>query len=164
MTEGLVATAAEYKPTWRTTLLRFWNRIARKRCPSNLVIHAEAEMRRAGLYDKGADYDGMLPAAVMKLVKAHASEGHSGMSHAITLQIFNRVVNFKALTPISDDPAEWMKVGEHYMPAGAEACWQNRRESALFSNDGGKTYYSVDDEKREIKTSKPAPTPQEPGK
>lgn len=116
---------------------------------SNLIEHAEREMRLAGLYDKGADYGGMLPDAVMALVKAHSQEGHSGMSHAITLRIFNLVINFKTLGPITNNPDEWMDVSEIGGPNGKPG-WQNRRDPSLFSNDSGKTYYSVDDKERKI--------------
>jgi hypothetical protein len=108
----------------------------------SLVEHAEREMKLAGLYDKDADYGGMIPEAIMALVKAHADQGHSGGSHAITLQIFNRVINFKTLTPIGSTPDEWFK--HDYQNAGAD-CWQNIRQSSVFSEDGGKTWYDLDD-------------------
>lgn len=111
---------------------------------SNLVKHAEEEMRRAGLYDADADYDGMIPKAVMKLVEAHASEGHSGGSHSLVIAIFNKVINFKPLTPLSTDPAEWQRVDpDHYQPG----TWQSRRQPEIFSRDGGKTHYDIDDDK-----------------
>lgn len=112
-----------------------------------LIEHAEREMRRAGLYEAGADYGGMIPEAVMKLVRALASEGHSGGSHALTMEIFNRVANYRTLTPITNDPGEWNDVSYLGSPDGLPI-WQNRRDPSLFSNDGGKTYYSVDDEGR----------------
>lgn len=108
----------------------------------SLIEHAEREMRLAGLYDKDADYGGMIPDAVMKLVKAHSEEGHSGGSHGIVLQIFNRVINYKTLTPIGSTPDEWFK--HDYQTAGAD-CWQNTRQSSVFSEDGGKTWYDLDD-------------------
>ena len=63
------------------------------------------EMKRAGLYDTDADYGGMIPEAVIALVKAHAQNDHSGGSHWLTLKIFNEVINYKPLTPISADPS-----------------------------------------------------------
>lgn len=110
---------------------------------SNLVKHAEFELRKAGLFDSDSDYNGMIAEAVMKLVKTHAEEGHSGMSHAVTLRVFNKVVNFKSLTPLTNDPNEWMEVHD--------GMWQNRRQSSCFSDDGLKTYYDIyaqDPEKR----------------
>lgn len=114
---------------------------------SNLEKHAEEELRRAGLFDKDSDYGGMLAEAVMKLIRVHAAEGHSEFSHAQTLRIFNRVVNCKTLTPVTDDPAEWCNVSEHGSPDG-KPLWQNRRTPSLFSNDGGKTYYDIDEKMR----------------
>lgn len=108
-----------------------------------LVDHAELELRRAGLFDKDSDYDGMLGPAVMALVRTFASQGHSGFSAMVTLQLFETVAKFKTLTPITSDPAEWMDVAD--MGAnGDPPVWQNRRKSSCFSNDGGKTYYDID--------------------
>ena len=111
---------------------------------SNLLRHAEDEMRRAGLYSKDADYDGMIPEAVMKMVKCLADEGHSGGSHALVMEIFNRVARFKTLGPLTSDPTEWMSVSEYYGP-DSPPTWQSRRQSSCFSLDGGKTYYDLDD-------------------
>jgi hypothetical protein len=104
---------------------------------SRLVAHAKAEMEKAGLYDKDADYGGFIPDAVMALVEAHAAQGHSGMSHAMTLQIFNKVINYQTLTPITSNPVEWMHVGGN--------AWQNLRQPSTFSEDGGQTWYDLDD-------------------
>lgn len=109
---------------------------------SNLIKHAENEMRLAGLYNKDSDYGGMIPDAVMKLVKCHSDEGHSGGSHWLVLEIFNKVINFKTLTPITSNPNEWFK--HDYEVAGYN-CWQNTRQSSVFSQDGGKTWYDLDD-------------------
>lgn len=108
----------------------------------SLVEHAEREMRLAGLYDKDSDYGGMIPEAVLSLVRAHSKEGHSGGSHWLTLQIFNKVVNYKTLTPITSNPEEWFK--HDYQVAGKDS-WQNIRQSSVFSQDGGKTWYDIDD-------------------
>ena len=112
---------------------------------SNLVAHAEEELRRAGLFDKDSDYEGMIGEAVLKMVKGFAKEGHSGMSASWTLEIFNRVARWKTLTPITNDPSEWVEIGKEMMPTGSKTVWQNRRQSSLFSNDGGKTYYDIDE-------------------
>jgi hypothetical protein len=121
-----------------------------------LVDHAKDELGRAGLFDKGSDYDGMLGNAVLELMKSFADQGHSGMSAHLTLELFDKLARWGTLTEITDDPSEWMNVVEQYgenMGFG-KSVWQSRRNPALFSNDGGKTYYSVDDEKREIVKAK----------
>ena len=108
-----------------------------------LVEHAEREMKLAGLDTSDSDYGGMLYDAVMKLVKVHAEEGHSGGSHAMTMKIFNQVANFKRLSPLGSTPDEWMQVAENQRP-GTEDLWQNKRQSSVFSRDGGKTWYDID--------------------
>jgi len=108
---------------------------------SKLVQHAESELRRAGMYDADADYAGMLPPAVMDLVRVHSMQGHSGFSHGYTLMLFNKVVNFQVLTPITDDPNEWMDCS---MMSGKPS-WQNKRQSSCFSEDGGKTYRDINE-------------------
>jgi len=109
---------------------------------SNLEKHAEREMRLAGLYDADSDYGGMIPEAVMKMVKILADEGHSGGSHHLVMSIFNRVANFKTLTPIGSSTDEWFK---HDYDIGGFDCWQNTRQGSIFSQDGGKTWYDLDD-------------------
>ena len=122
---------------------------------SNLVNHAKEELTRAGLFDKDSDYDGMLGPAILKMVEVFAAEGHSGMSASICLSAFDRVARFKTLAPLTNHPSEWMDVKE-FDPSGP-GIWQNKRDSSYFSNDGGKTGYSVDDKKRKIVVFKPAP-------
>lgn len=99
---------------------------------SNLIEHAERELRLAGFADGDSDYDGMLYDAVMALVKVFSEQGHSGMSASITLQLFDRVAQYKTLGSITNNPDEWVEV--------AEKLWQNKRDSECFSTDGGKTY------------------------
>jgi hypothetical protein len=108
----------------------------------SLVQHAKEELTRAGLFDKDSDYDGMLGNAVLELVEKFAAQGHSGFSAGMTLEIFNRVARFRTLTPISSNPTEWMEVTQYFNGKGV---WQNRRDPAKFSEDGGKTWYDVDE-------------------
>ena len=112
---------------------------------SNLVEHAEYELKLAGLLDKDSDYDGMLGKAVLELVKVFSKQGHSGFSAYQTLQIFNEVASYKPLSPIGVSKDEWMDVTEH--TADGKGMWQNRRRSTTFSRDGGKTWYDIDDPK-----------------
>lgn len=121
----------------------------------SLVEHAKSELERAGLFDKDSDYNGMLGPAIMKMVETFAAEGHSGASAAWTLQLFNRVASYKALTRLTSDSEEWCNVSEYGGPNDAPI-WQNKRDSSYFSHDGGKTGYSIDDKKREIKTFRPS--------
>jgi hypothetical protein len=110
---------------------------------SNLLKHARAELQQVGLLDSDADYDGYVGATVLRMIEAFSWYGHSGGSAAMTLEVFNRLAQFKTLGPITDNPAEWMRVNPDDEEVGI---WQNRRQGSLFSNDGGKTYYDIDEQ------------------
>ena len=106
----------------------------------NLVDHARSELERAGLFDLGSDYDGMLGKAVLELVEKLAAQGHSGFSAHQTIRIFSTVAKFEVLPPVTSDPEEWEDVSDFF----GEPQWQNRRQSSLFSKNGGKTWWHVD--------------------
>jgi hypothetical protein len=79
---------------------------------SNLLEFARDEMRRAGLYDADADYGpGEIAQCVEKMIEAFRSYGHSGGSADKTLAVFDRVVRFKPLTPLTSEPSEWTEFG-----------------------------------------------------
>ena len=103
-----------------------------------LACHAWNELDRAGLFtDDGDAYGGATGRAVMDLVDVFVDQGHSGMSASIVIDILRRVLAFEPLSPLTDDPAEWMEV--------TDGLWQSRRQSQAFSQDGGKTYRLNDD-------------------
>ncbi|MBW2610724.1 MAG: sigma-70 family RNA polymerase sigma factor, partial [Deltaproteobacteria bacterium] len=62
------------------------------------VDEARRNLELAGLFDTNSDYDGMLGDAVMALVEAHSEQGHSGFSHYLTVDLFNKVINREPLT------------------------------------------------------------------
>jgi hypothetical protein len=112
---------------------------------SNLVQHAETELRAQGLFEQDSDYDGMLGQAVMELIVLFASQRHSGYSAGMTLDLFKRLASFEPLSPLTDNPEEWMEVSSGLVDRNEPPLWQNRRQATAFSNDGGKTYYDLDE-------------------
>lgn len=54
--------------------------------------------------DKDSDYEGVLGEAIMELVRSFSRQGHSGMSAAMTSEIFNRLAGWKPLSPLTDNP------------------------------------------------------------
>jgi hypothetical protein len=103
---------------------------------SNLVRHAREELQRAGLFDTNGDYGGMLGTEILKLVQVFSEQGHSGFSAQMTIDILDKLLRFQPLTPITNNPVEWMEVSDNL--------WQNRRQGSLFSHDAGKTWYDTD--------------------
>lgn len=100
---------------------------------SNLLKHAESELTKSGLFNKDSDYEGEIGKAVMELMVAFSRQGHSEASAHMTLDVFSKLAKFQNLTPLTDDPSEWVNTHDN--------TYQNKRCSEAFSEDGGKTYY-----------------------
>lgn len=111
---------------------------------SNSVTHAERELRLAGLLDKDSDYDGMLGEATLAIVRLFSEQGDSDMSAAMVADLAARLMRYEPLTPLTNDPDEWMPVEEE--AAGETSLWQSGRNPEAFSSDGGKTHYTLSDE------------------
>ena len=102
---------------------------------SNLVLHAERELKLAGMFDKDADYSGALAPTIVRVVKVFSKQEYSGAAASIAISILGKLLRFQTLTPITSNPDEWVDVGN--------SMWQNKRNPAMFSKDGGKTWYQV---------------------
>lgn len=98
----------------------------------SLIAHAQDELKRVGLFDEDSDYGGMLGKAVMELITVFANQGHSGASANMVSMLFNQLVNYRTLSPLTSNPDEWVEV--------ADNLWQNKRNPAAFSTDGGQTW------------------------
>lgn len=97
---------------------------------SNLVKHARYELELIG--EESATIEGYL-----RVIQAFADMGHSGGSAMVAIPTITRLLNFQPLSEITNNPAEWMEVGEDM--------WQNTRDSQAFSDDGGKTHWHLKD-------------------
>jgi hypothetical protein len=111
---------------------------------SELVKHAERELREAGLFDSESSYGGMLGDAVMELVKVFAAQGHSGCSAGMTIDVFRIVARYGLLNPMKNpmQTGEYMEVG--HLSSDNRPMYQSTRKSSVFSDDGGKTWYDID--------------------
>jgi len=64
---------------------------------------------------------------------------HSGASLEITSNVLFRLMQFKNLTPLTNDPDEWLDVSAYTKEK--DPVWQSKRNMEAFSHDGGETYY-----------------------
>ncbi len=101
---------------------------------SNLVDHARRELALIG-------EDPETVKGLCRVVQAFADMGHSGGSASIAIPMLERLLRFKPLAPLTYAPDEWFK---HEDGGDGHPLWQNIRDSAVFSTDGGATHYSVD--------------------
>jgi len=114
---------------------------------SNLVNHAKEELKLAGMISNGTEtddkYNNLVANSVIELMKTFASQGHSGFSAGMVRELFNKLSQFQTLTPITSNPEEWMDTSEYC--GEPNTLWQNKRNPATFSKDGGKTWYNLDE-------------------
>ena len=121
---------------------------------SRLLEHARYELEAAGYnidapdkehFESDEDYGNACAKNVYKMLEVFAEAGHSGFSAMATLDLFDKLANYKCLTALTNNPDEWMDVsafeGE---PAGLH--FQSKRQPSCFSKDGLKTYYDIDEE------------------
>ncbi len=102
----------------------------------SLVDHARRELELCGQYAEDPEYS----ESIIRAVREFASYGHSGGSAMIAREQLHALLGFKTLSPLTDDPGEWM---DRTKESGGTPMWQNRRDPSVFSADGGKTHYSV---------------------
>jgi hypothetical protein len=104
---------------------------------STLAEHARRELELCGQYAEDPAYS----ESVIAAVEAFTSFGHSGGSAPVAREQLHALLAFKPLAPLTSDPAEWQDQSD----ASGTPMWQNRRDPAAFSTDGGQTWYSLDD-------------------
>jgi hypothetical protein len=111
---------------------------------SNLVMHARRELERLNNDD---DFN----RSILNAIRGFTSYGHSGGSAEVAISIIHDLLQFKNISPLTNDPKEWAHSTEEVFgePGGV---WQNRRCGEAFSSDGGKTYTLLS-EKEEGKES-----------
>lgn len=97
-----------------------------------LVQHARRELEAIGEEPQITDW-------YCKVIEVFTEAGHSGASAGIAIPTLNRLLMFKNLGPLTNDPDEWHYHGPD-MWDGKEGIWQNRRDGEAFSSDGGLTY------------------------
>ena len=111
----------------------------------DLVAYAKTELELAHLFDKDSDYGGRLGPAVLEIVAAFARQGHSGGSAELVTQLTTKLLRYEPLTPLTYGYDEWSNVSD----ISGSPLWQNKRDSRVFSTDGGKSHYRLGDEKAE---------------
>jgi len=101
---------------------------------SNLVKHAETELKIAGLFDKDSDYGGMLGESVLELMGVFSKQGHSGHSAGMVSNLFDELSRYKNISPLTLEDDEWSEC--------SDGMYQNKRRSSVFKNGkDGRAYF-----------------------
>jgi hypothetical protein len=90
-----------------------------------LVAHARSELEKIGEEPRITQW-------YVDVVKKFSELGHTDQSAEFTTQVLERLLRFKNLSELTEDPAEWTQV--------EEGMWRSTRNYEAFSNNGGKTY------------------------
>ena len=104
----------------------------------SLVEHARRELELCGQYAEDPAY----AESIIRAVGEFASYGHSGGSATVAREQLHALLGYRALSPLTSDPAEWIDQSD---ASGGAPMWQNRRDPAVFSTDAGQTWYPVGD-------------------
>ena len=104
---------------------------------SNLIKHAKRELELIGAFSEEDDfYGGMTGQAVLELIEVFSKQGHSGMSAGIVRQLFNKLADYKNISPLTFKDDEWGKCSLE------DESYQNKRMGSVFKNGkDGKPYY-----------------------
>lgn len=118
----------------------------------SIVEYARKELELIG--DDGDEMQAKMNEHVLEMVKTFKDQGHSGFSAAYAINQIQRLLNFKPLKPLSGEDDEWTNVHDDL--------FQNKRcatvfkegrnnikayniEGRIFSDDGGKTFFTSKD-------------------
>lgn len=101
-----------------------------------LKEHAHRELYRSGWYSSDPD----MAKSMEDAVAAFAAGGWSGGSAPYGQAIMGRLLNYRTLTPLTDDPNDWADMSE----VSGYPIWQSKRDSRAMSYNYGKTYWLVE--------------------
>lgn len=93
----------------------------------NMLEYAKSELDRIN-----KDKDGMQEAInkdILEIVKVFSEQGHSGFSAGYALNILERLLRFKPITPLTGEDDEWNEI--------IKGVWQNKRCSSIFKHEDG---------------------------
>jgi len=100
--------------------------------------HALREFKLAGWMDESGAYSDAAQKSIcdniLELLDVFAKQGHSGFSADYALTIFNELVNFRTISPLTGEDSEWNEVSEGTL--------QNNRISSVFKS--GDHCYDID--------------------
>ena len=94
------------------------------------------------LFDEDSDYGGEIGTAVMEMITTFSKQGHSGYSAMFTLHVFDKLARYEPINPLKNP----MITGEYHdvSEQNGSMLYQSTRDSAMFSDDGGKSWYHLD--------------------
>lgn len=93
----------------------------------SMVEYAKSELARIGKDEKGMQ--DAINKNILEIVEIFSNQGHSGFSAGYALNVLERLLRYKPLTPLTGEPDEWNEV--HPRMEGITT-YQNKRCSSVF--------------------------------
>mgnify|MGYP003704962879 CR=1 FL=1 len=107
---------------------------------NNFEKHAIEEFKAVGWVNADGHYkddmQGMICENVLQLLNVFSEQGHSGSSAAYALKMFERLVEFKCIGPLTGADSEWADTGHDV--------YQNKRCSSVFKDKKTGECYDID--------------------
>jgi len=103
----------------------------------SIIDFATKELTNLGWLGSEDEMSDMMAKNLLELLKVVADQGHSGFSASYLLSMFNKLANFKPLTPLTGEDWEWNDMTA-YGDEGTS--YQNARCSSVFKNAKGECY------------------------
>ncbi|SDI15160.1 hypothetical protein SAMN05192534_12338 [Alteribacillus persepolensis] len=118
----------------------------------SLVGFAKREL--AVLEEDGDDMQKEMNNCILEIIETFSKQGHSGFSASYAMQIIERILRFKPVTPLTGEDDEWNVVDEDLeqnkrCPSVFRYNKDNKTayniDGKIFSEDGGETWYTCED-------------------
>lgn len=106
----------------------------------NLIKFSEDELNRLLLNCKSSDELNTQTAinkSILDIVKVFSDQHFTGTTASYCLEILNRLLNYKPLSPLTGADSEWEDVSQY---GSNDTCYQNKRYPAVFKDKDGKAY------------------------
>ncbi len=109
------------------------------------LVWCQRELDR--LIEPGDEMQKQMNQHIMRLCREFDKEGHSGFSASYAIHLFKRLVEWKPLTPLTGEEKEWNGDQNNR----CFAVFKNGKNTYIylygkvFSDDGGKTWFTSND-------------------
>lgn len=108
---------------------------------SNLLKHAESELKRMGMgIDTQDPMNKLMHDQIIQIVKTFSTQGHSGFSAGYAVGIIEKLLRFEPLSPLTGEHEEWVAVQSE----DNVVTYQNKRYSCVFKEGRNGRAYDIE--------------------
>lgn len=90
------------------------------------------------------EYNTEISKCILDLCDIFGTQGHSDFTAPYVIDLFTKLAQYKALSPLTNNPDEWEDVS-YYSDDKPGTVYQNKRDCSFFSYDQLSTWKSVDE-------------------